>query len=123
MYFVERNNCTSQALHNYCGQGDVLFLWSLVPIATHAIAYKLVFMTALEFISAQSPLKMKGLLVTFWYALSSQRYLLQAVILLYIDKEKVLLIFYGAKAALILYCLSCFIAVWPSITAIDCEMR
>ena len=101
MYFVERNNCTSQALHNYCGQGDVLFLWSLVPIATHAIAYKLVFMTALEFISAQSPLKMKGLLVTFWYALSSQRYLLQAVILLYIDKEKVLLIFYGAKADLV----------------------
>ena len=78
----------------FCGQ--------LVPIATHAIAYNLVFMTALEFISAQAPLKMKGLLVTFWYALSSQRYLLQAVILLYIDKEKVLLIFYGAKAALIL---------------------
>ena len=102
MYFVEENNCTSQALHNYCGQGDELFLWSLVPIATHAIAYNLVFMTALEFISAQAPLKMKGLLVTFWYALSSQRYLLQAVILLYIDKEKVLLIFYGAKAALIL---------------------
>ena len=96
------NNCTSQALHNYCGQGDELFLLSLVPIATHAIAYNLVFMTALEFISAQAPLKMKGLLVTFWYALSSQRYLLQAVILLYIDKEKVLLIFYGAKAALIL---------------------
>ena len=66
------NNCTSQALHNYCGQGDELFLLSLVPIATHAIAYNLVFMTALEFISAQAPLKMKGLLVTFWYALSSQ---------------------------------------------------
>ena len=36
------------------------------------------------------------------YALSSQRYLLQAVILLFIDKEKVLLIFYGVKASLIL---------------------
>ena len=101
-HFMVGKNCTSQALHNYCGQGDELFLLSLVPIATHAIAYNLVFMTALEFISAQAPLKMKGLLVTFWYALSSQRYLLQAVILLYIDKEKVLLIFYGAKATLIL---------------------
>ena len=102
MYFMVGNNCTSQALHNYCGQGDKLFLWSLVPIATHAIAYNLVFMTALEFISAQAPLKMKGLLVTFWYALSSQRYLVQAVILFFIDKEKVLLIFYGVKASLIL---------------------
>ena len=102
MYFMEGINCTSHALHNYCGQGDDLFLWSLVPIATHAIAYNLVFMTALEFISAQAPLKMKGLLVTFWYALSSQRYLLQAVILFFIDKEKVLLIFYGVKASLIL---------------------
>ena len=92
MYFVEENNCTTQALHNYCGLGDDLFLWSLAPIATHAIAYNLVFMTALEFISAQAPLKIKGLLVTFWYALSSQRYLLHAVILLYIDKEKVLLV-------------------------------
>ena len=79
MYFVVENNCTKEALHDYCGHGDELFLWSLVPIATHAIAYNLVFMTALEFISAQAPLKMKGVLVTFWYALSSLRYLIQAV--------------------------------------------
>ena len=102
MYFVVGKNCTNEALHDYCGHGDELFLWSLVPIATHAIAYNLVFMTALEFISAQAPLEMKGLLVTFWYALSSQRYLVQAVIMLYIDKDKVLLLFYGVKASLIL---------------------
>ena len=102
MYFIVGNNCTNQALHNYCGQGDNLFLWSLVPIATRAIAYNLVFMTTLEFISAQAPLKMKGLLVTFWYALSSQRYLVQAMILFFIDEEKVVLIFHGVKSALIL---------------------
>ena len=61
---------------------------AIVPIATRAIAYNLVFMTALEFISAQAPLKMKGLLVTIWYALSSQRYLVQAMILFFIDEEK-----------------------------------
>ena len=102
MYFIVGNNCTNQALHNYCGQGDNLFLWSLVPIATRAIAYNLVFMTTLEFISAQAPLKMKGLLVTFWYALSSQRYLVQAMILFFIDEEKVVLIFHCVKSALIL---------------------
>ena len=102
MYFIVGNNCVSQALHEYCDHGDELFLWSFVPIATDAIAYNLVFMTALEFISAQAPLKMKGLLVTFWYALSSQRYLLQAAIMLFIDIDKVLLIFYGVKASLIL---------------------
>ena len=102
MYIVVGKNCTNEALHDYCGHGDELFLWSLVPIATHAIAYNLVFMTALEFISAQAPLEMKGLLVTFWYALSSQRYLVQAVIMLYVDRDKVLLLFYGVKASLIL---------------------
>ena len=112
MYFMVENNCTNQALHNYCGQGDVLFLWSLVPIAARAIGYNLVFMTALEFISAQAPLKMKGLLVTFWYALSSQRYLVQAVMLFFIDQEKVLLIFHGVKSALILlsFMLYCCVA-------------
>ena len=89
-------------MHKYCGQGDELFLWSLVPITAHAIAYNLVFMTALEFISAQAPLKMKGLLVSFWYALSSQRYLVHAVILFFIDLEKAVLIFHGVKASLIL---------------------
>ena len=102
MYFMVGNNCTNEALHKYCGQGDELFLWSLVPITAHAIAYNLVFMTALEFISAQAPLKMKGLLVSFWYALSSQRYLVHAVILFFIDLEKAVLIFHGVKASLIL---------------------
>ena len=74
MYFMVENKCTKEALHDYCG---------LVPIATRAIAYNLVFMTALEFISAQAPLKMKGLLVTFWHAVSSQRYLIQVVLLFY----------------------------------------
>ena len=102
MYFVVGKNCTKKDLHRYHGQGDELFLWSLVPIAARAIAYNLVFMTALEFISAQAPLKMKGLLVTFWYALSSLHYLVQAVILFFIDIEKVVLVFYGVKASLIL---------------------
>ena len=102
MYFAVENNCTKEALHDYCGQGDELFLWSLVPIATHAIAYNLVFMTALEFISAQAPLKMKGLLVTFWYALSSLRYLIHAVIIYFIDIDQFILRFYGVKASLIL---------------------
>ena len=101
-YFVVQNNCTKEALHDYCGQGDELFLWSLVPIATRAIAYNLVFMTALEFISAQAPLKMKGLLVTFWYALSSLRYLIQAVLLFFIDMDNIILLFYGVKVSLIL---------------------
>ena len=111
MSFVVGENCTNEALHDYCGQGDDLFLWSLVPIATRAIAYNLVFMTALEFISAQAPqsLKMKGLLVTFWYALSSQRYLLQVVILFFIDQNEFIMIFYGMKAffillSVVLYC-------------------
>ena len=45
-----------------------MFLWTLVPIITRTTAYHLVFMTALEFVSAQAPLKMKGSLICLWYA-------------------------------------------------------
>ena len=109
-YLLSSNNtCAKPALHDYCGEEDDLFLWSLVSGFIRIIAYHLVFMTALEFISAQAPLKMKGIIISFWYALSAQRYLVQAVIVVYINKEKVWLIFHGVKVfviliSLFLYC-------------------
>ena len=78
-----------------------MFLWTLVPIITRTIVYHLVFMNALEFISAQAPLKMKGSLICLWYALSALRYLTQAASTI-TYKEEVWLIYTGVKASLML---------------------
>ena len=102
MYFKINNSCTNQLYHEYCGQGNHLFLYTFIPIVIRTIAYHLVFMTALEFISAQAPLKMKGSLITLWYALSASRFFIQTANVFFIYQERVWLIFNGVKASLML---------------------
>ena len=55
----------------FYGTGDTLFLWLLLPIALRSFTYHFAFMTAIEFVCAQAPLKMKGLLIGLWYATTS----------------------------------------------------
>ena len=109
MSFKVNNMCSSLKLHNYCGQEDDLFLWAFFSIVTRTVAYHLVFMTALEFISAQAPLKMKGSLITLWYALSALRFLTKAGFAVFLHDEKIWLIFKGVKVSfmllsILLYC-------------------
>ena len=54
---------------------DNLFLLLIIPQIFHGLAYLLVFMTVLEFICAQAPYTMKGLLIGIWYANLSIKYL------------------------------------------------
>ena len=62
-------SCQHIKSSEHYNQGDDdLFLWLLIPIFFRAISYMLVFMTALEFICAQAPLRMKFLLIGLWYA-------------------------------------------------------
>ena len=71
--FLHNGTCTT--IHNdyfyFCTREDTLFLWLLLPIALHSLFYQFIFMTVLEFICAQAPLKMKGLLIGLWYATTS----------------------------------------------------
>ena len=53
----------------YCTQNNLTFLLLIIPNVLHGLACLLVFMTALEFICAQAPLRLKGILIGFWYAL------------------------------------------------------
>ena len=99
--FLVNDTCIERELYKYCSREDHLFLWTLVPIITRTIVYHLVFMNALEFISAQAPLKMKGSLICLWYALSALRYLTQAASTI-TYKEEVWLIYTGVKASLML---------------------
>ena len=100
--FLVNGTCTESELFKYCGREDNLFLWTLIPIITRTIAYHLVFMTALEFISAQAPLKMKGSLICLWYALSSLRYFSRSISAQFIDQSDIWLIYTGVKASLML---------------------
>ena len=74
------NTCTtiSNATDNFscCKQNNTPFLLLLIPYLLQSLSFLLVFMTALEFICAQAPLRLKGLLIGVWYAFLAINYLL-----------------------------------------------
>ena len=57
--------------YQWCGEGKTLFLSLLLPAMLRSFSYQWGFMTALEFICAQAPLRMKGLLIGVWYSMST----------------------------------------------------
>ena len=64
-----------------------LFLLLILPQILHGLAYLLVFMTGLEFIRAQAPYTMKGLLIGIWYASFSIKYFTDGVLDVYMVEE------------------------------------
>ena len=71
----------SNLTHNYfhCRFSNTGFLLFPLFNILEGLLYFLVFMTALEFICAQAPLRLKGLLIGVWYALLAINYLLVQV--------------------------------------------
>ena len=69
------------------------------------------FMTALEFICAQAPLRMKGLLIGIWYATFAIRCFLTDWLDLYIIEDIPWFIFHGARCFLILLSLLLYCCV------------
>ena len=60
-----------------CRPGNSIFLILLVvPQVLQGLSFLLVFLSAIEFICAQAPLRLKGLLIGLWYASLSVHYLL-----------------------------------------------
>ena len=76
---------------------DNLFLLLIIPQLLHGIAYLLVFMTVLEFICAQAPYTMKGLLIGIWYATLSIKYLVVDILDGYMVEENSWNIYHGVK--------------------------
>ena len=91
-------HCEGQAVNN-------LFLWILIPQLVRSVAYLLVFTTAIEFICAQAPLRMKGLLIGIWYATFALQYLVTHVPDEKIQSYETWIIFHGVRAGLILFSL------------------
>ena len=76
---------------------DHLFLVLIIPQILHGLAYLLVFMTVLEFICAQAPYTMKGLLIGIWYSTLSIKYLVVNVLDEYMIDETTWNIYHGVK--------------------------
>ena len=87
-----------------------IFSWILVPQILHSLSSVLVFMTALEFICAQAPLRMKGLLIGVWYASFVLRYLMN-VADEYLYKGITWYIFHGVRSFLILVSVLLYVCV------------
>ena len=109
------NTCTtiSNATDNFfnCNQNDAPFLLLLIPYLLQGLSFLLVFMTALEFICAQAPLRLKGLLIGVWYAFLAINYLLIESSELYTIARTTWISFHSVKTFLILISLIVYV-VW-----------
>ena len=87
------------------------FLWLGIPFMLHGLSLLLVFMTTLEFICAQAPLRMKGVLVSLWYASQAVSYLFIGVPEVYIIDSEAWYIYQSVKLGLILISLVAYVVV------------
>ena len=83
----------------------------LIPNVLQGLSYLLVFMTALEFISAQAPLWMKGLLIGTWYALLATNHTFVEVPELFMIDNLSWVIFHALKTFLIFISIIMYLCV------------
>ena len=74
-----------------------LFLLLIIPQILHGLAYLFVFMTVLEFICAQAPYTLKGLLIGIWYASFSIKFFIVGVLDAYMVEKTTWNIYHGFK--------------------------
>ena len=70
----------NQTLYTVYPVNHSVYFYLVIPQFLSGLAELLVFMTALEFICAQAPQTMQGLLIGLWYGTHSIRYLLVAIL-------------------------------------------
>ena len=102
-------NATGNLFH--CDQNNTPFILLLLPNVLQGLSFLLVFRTALEFICAQAPLRLKGLLISVWYAFLAINYLLIESSELYTIAKTTWISFHSVKAFLILISLIVYVCV------------
>ena len=83
----------------------------IIPSILHGLSILLVFMTALEFICAQAPLRLKGLLIGLWYASFAVHFLLIGLPESLLTDPIVWEVFHEVKAFLIFISLMVYLCV------------
>ena len=98
-------------IQDFCPQNNLPFLLMIIPNILQGFAFILVFMTTLEFICAQAPLRLKGLLIGIWYASLAIYYLPVRVSEQFVTNVVTWEVFYEVKAFLIFLSLMLFMCV------------
>ena len=108
---TSNNNGTLPIYHDTCKINNIPFLVTIIPNFLHGLSFLLVFMTILEFICAQAPLRLKGLLIGIWYALMAIRYLPVTPFTKEATTWEVLLVVYELKIFLVFLSLMLYLCV------------
>ena len=95
----------------YCESNNTPFYLTIVPSILQGLSFLLVFMTALEFICAQAPLRLKGLLIGLWYATLAVNCLLVRIPEIFISDPIIWEVFHEVKAFLIFVSLILYLCV------------
>ena len=95
----------------YCPTHSTPFLLLIIPSILQGLSFLLVFMTALEFICAQAPLRLKGLLIGMWYASLAVNFLFVEITDLFISKSNTWEVIHEIKAFLIFLSLMMYLCV------------
>ena len=95
----------------YCDYNNTPFLLIIIPCILQGLSILLVFMTALEFICAQAPLRLKGLLIGLWYATLAVNYILFGIPELFLSDPIVWEVFHEVKAFLVFISLMVYLCV------------
>ena len=94
-----------------CELNNVPFLLVIIPSVLQGLSLLLVFMSALEFICAQAPLRLKGLLIGLWYAALAVTYLVVEIPETLISDPISWEVFHEVKAFLIFLSLMLYLCV------------
>ena len=94
-----------------CEMNNVPFLLVIIPSVLQGLSLLLVFMTALEFICAQAPLRLKGLLIGLWYAALAVTYLVVVIPETLVSDPITWEVFHEVKAFLIFLSLMLYLCV------------
>ena len=89
-------------LHAISDPADDTFLLLIGPQILNRLAQLLVNMTALEFICAQSPRTVNGLLIGLWYAMFSIKYLVMSNLDIALQKTQYFFIYQGIRTLAVL---------------------
>ena len=95
----------------YCTSNNNIILLLIIPGMLQGLSYLLVFMTALEFICAQAPLRLKGLLIGIWYALLATNYILVEIPELFTTSSTSWLVYHEGKAFLVFLSIIMYLCV------------
>ena len=98
-------------IQDFCPRNNLPFLLMIIPNILEGFAFILVFVTTVEFICAQSPLRLKGLLIGIWYASLAIYYLPVRDSQLFVTNVVTWEVFYEVKAFLIFLSLMLFMCV------------